>query len=202
MLALKGIEAEQVPVHLLRDGGEQHGANFAALNPQQLVPLLVTDAGQAIGQSIAIAEYLEETAPQPKLLPSDAGARAYVRGVMDAIACDIHPLNNLRVLRYLAGPLGQAEPARDAWYRHWVERGLAAVERVVRQSGRAGAFCCGDAPGLADAFLVPQLGNARRYACDLSSCPTLVAIDGRCAAIPAFRTARPEAQADAEPRAG
>ncbi len=192
VLALKGVSAEHVPVHLLRDGGEQHGAAFVARHPARLVPVLELEDGTAIAQSTAIAEYLEETVPEPPLLPRAPAIRAYVREIMAAIACDIHPLNNLRVLRHLTGTLGQSEAARDAWYRHWVETGLAALEARVVQRGLAGAFLCGDTVTLADAFLVPQLGNARRYHCDIGVCPTLVAIDERCAALPEFAVARPQ----------
>lgn len=195
LLGLKNLTAEQCPVHLARDGGEQHAPHFVARNPQHLIPVLELDDGTVIAQSIAIAEYLEETRPRPPLLPSDPLARAHIRRIMAAVACDIHPLNNLRVLRYLAHPLGHDEATRDAWYRHWVEEGLAALEAIV--APRAGRFCYGDAPTLADVFLVPQLGNARRYRCDLAACPTLVDIDRRCAELPAFAAARPEAQPDA-----
>lgn len=191
VLGLKNLPAEYADVHLLH--GEQHDPAYARLNPQHLVPLLETGEGAPIPQSIAIAEYLEETSPLPPLLPATPAARAYVRGVMAAIACDIHPLNNLRVLRYLESALGQDQASREGWYRHWVETGLAAVEARVAASPHAGAFVCGDAPGLGDAFLVPQLGNARRYHCDLAPFPTLLGIDARCASLEAFRAAAPEA---------
>lgn len=196
-LNLKGVAYEDAFVHLTRDGGEQLGAAYKALNPQAQVPSLVVD-GDALTQSLAIIDYLDETHPAPPLLPASPLARARVRAIALAIACDIHPLNNLRVLAYLTGELGIDDGARLAWVRHWVEHGLGAVEAMVAANPDRGRFCHGDAPGLADLCLVPQLFNARRFDCDLAPCPTLVAIDAACRQLAAFRDAAPENQPDAE----
>jgi maleylacetoacetate isomerase len=193
-LNLKGLAHELAFVHLIKDGGQQNAPAYRALNPQGLVPALEVD-GQAITQSLAIIEYLDEAHPEPKLLPGDALQRARIRAFALAIACDIHPLNNLRVLNYLKGPMGKDQAAADAWYRHWVENGLAACEALLPAS--KSRFCFGDAPTLADVCLVPQVYNARRFKCDLSKLPRLVAIDEACRALPAFANAAPEAQADA-----
>jgi maleylacetoacetate isomerase/maleylpyruvate isomerase len=195
-LALKGIAFENIPVHLTREGGEQHAAAYRALNAQGLVPTLV-DGEQAITQSLAIIEYLEETHPMPPLLPQGAAARARVRSLALAVACDIHPLNNLRVLQYLGGQFGASDAAKGEWYRHWLALGLAALETRLARESATGAFCHGDMPTLADVCLVPQLYNARRYALDLAPYPSLVAIESRCLALPAFAAAVPEKQPDA-----
>lgn len=196
-LNLKDVAYEDAFVHLTRDGGEQLGAAYIALNPQAQVPSLVVDGG-VLTQSLAIIDYLDETHPAPPLLPASPLARARVRAIALAIACDIHPLNNLRVLAYLTGELGIDDDARLAWVRHWVEHGLSAVEAMVAANPDRGRFCHGDAPGLADLCLVPQLFNARRFDCDLAPCPTLVAIDAACRQLSAFRDAAPENQPDAE----
>ncbi len=196
-LNLKGLTAERAFVHLRR--GAQNSDDYRALNPQGLVPVLETDDGAVITQSLAIVEYLEETHPLPPLLPADANGRARVRGIALAIACDIHPLNNLRVLRYLTGTLGVADAQKDGWYRYWCDTGLEALERRLAADAATGAFCHGDAPTLADVFLVPQMANARRMAVDLSAFPTLVRIDAACQALPAFAAAAPARQPDAEP---
>lgn len=196
-LNLKGIAAELAPVHLLKDGGEQFGASYDALNPQHLVPVLEDD-GLVLAQSLAIIEYLDETHPQPPLLPPDPRGRARVRALAQAIACDIHPIDNLRVLKYLSGTLGVTPEQKNAWYRHWVALGLEALERQVANAPETGLFCHGDTPTIADCCLVPQLYNARRFECDLERYPTLLAIEARCEELAAFRDARPEAQADAE----
>lgn len=193
-LNLKGVAHATAFVHLLKDGGEQNAPTYRALNPQGLVPTLEAD-GQAVPQSLAIIEYLEETHPNPSLLPGDALQRARIRAFALAIACDIHPLNNLRVLKYLKGTLKQEQADIDAWYRHWVETGLAACEALLPATQSRFAF--GDQPTLADVCLVPQMYNARRLKCDLSKVPRLVAIDEACRALPAFASAAPEAQADA-----
>jgi maleylacetoacetate isomerase/maleylpyruvate isomerase len=195
-LNLKGIAAELVPVHLLRDGGEQFGAAYDEKNPQHLVPLL-EDGGLLLPQSLAIIEYLDETHPQPALLPADARGRARVRALAQAIACDIHPIDNLRVLKYLSDTLGVSPEQKTGWYRHWVALGLEALERQLGRDGGAGLFCHGDTPTIADCCLVPQLYNARRFDCDLSAYPVLGAIAARCEALPAFADARPESQPDA-----
>ncbi|MCP8466520.1 maleylacetoacetate isomerase [Pseudomonas sp. ZM23] len=194
-LGLKGLAYRQVPVHLVKDGGQQHAADYKALNPQELVPLLV-DGDARIAQSLAILEYLDETHPQPSLLPRDALQRAQVRALALHIACDIHPLNNLRVLQYLSGPLGVADDAKNAWIRHWVETGLHAVEQGV--AAWTGPLSLGERPGYFEACLVPQLYNARRFGCDLSGCPRLLAIAARCEPLEAFQQAAPEVQPDAQ----
>jgi maleylacetoacetate isomerase len=194
-LHLKGMSADYVPVHLVRP--DPLPAYRAAVNPQGLVPALETDGDGLIAQSIAIMEYLDEKQPEPALLPEGLAERAYVRSAALLIACDIHPLANLRVLRYLKHELGQEQAAIDAWYRHWVEDGLGRLEAFVLAQRRSGAFLHGDAPTMADCCLVPQLFNARRLQCDLSGVPTLVAIDARCAELEAFRRAHPSVQPDA-----
>jgi maleylacetoacetate isomerase/maleylpyruvate isomerase len=196
-LNLKGLAYEAVPVHLVRDGGEHRQPGYLALNPAGLVPAL-EDAGQVTTQSLAIIEYLEETHPEVPLLPAGALNRARVREIAQAIACDIHPVNNLRVLQYLGRTLGATEAQRNAWYRHWVELGLSAVEARLVRDEATGAFCHGDRPGLADCCLVPQVFNARRFDCDLSAMPTVCAIVDRCEALEAFQRAAPMAQPDAE----
>jgi maleylpyruvate isomerase len=193
-LNLKGLAHETASVHLTKDGGQQNAPTYRALNPQALVPTLEHD-GKVITQSVAIIEYLDEIHPEPPLLPGDAERRARIRAFALAIACDIHPINNLRVLNYLKGPLQQAQTAVDAWYRHWVETGLAACEALLPAT--ASRFCFGGRPTLADICLVPQMYNARRFNCDLSGMPRLVAIDASCRTLPAFAGAAPEAQPDA-----
>lgn len=195
-LNLKGLQAEHAHVHLSKNGGEQFGAAFDALNPQHLLPVLEVD-GLVLPQSLAIIEYLDETHAAHPLLPADARGRARVRALSQAIACDIHPLNNLRVLKYLGGELGLTDDQKNAWYRHWVALGLEALETQLRESPDSGQFCHGDTPTMADCCLIPQLYNARRFECDLAPYPTILAIGARCEALEAFATARPEAQADA-----
>jgi maleylacetoacetate isomerase len=196
-LNLKGIAAEQIPVHLLRGGGEQHGGDYRALNPQGLVPTLVHD-GHAIGQSLAIIEYLDEIKPEPPLLPRETLGRARVRQIAYAIACDIHPLNNLRVLLYLRDKFAVDEPTRAEWQRHWMAKGFAALETLLAGSPETGAYCHGDAPTLADICLIPQLANARRVELDLSAYPTLTRIETHALSHPAFEAALPKNQPDAE----
>lgn len=196
-LNLKGLSPERHFVHLTRDGCEQFSAEFSRLNPQQLVPVLVDD-GNAISQSLAILEYLEETHPEPPFLPATQGERARVRALALAVACDIHPLNNLRVLFYLRDALGQEEEARNTWYRHWVAKGLEALEASLADDKATGAFCHGDAPGLADICLVPQIFNAKRFDCPLDGYPTVMRIFDACMAHPAFDAAQPANQPDAE----
>ena len=193
-LNLKGLAHETAFVHLTKDGGQHTAAAYRALNPQALVPTLEND-GRVITQSLAIIEYLNELHPEPPLLPGDAGARAKIRAFALAIACDIHPINNLRVLNYLKGPLRQDQRAVDDWYRHWVETGLGACEALAPAAETR--FCFGDEPTLADICLVPQMYNARRFKCDLAAVPRLVAIDAAARALPAFANAAPEAQPDA-----
>jgi maleylacetoacetate isomerase len=196
-LELKGLPYEYVPVHLVRDGGEQRKPDYQRINPQGRVPTLEHD-GRLLTQSLAIIEYLDESWREPALLPSTPVARARVRALADLVACDIHPLNNLRVLQYLNRTLGQDEPARDEWYRHWITDGFAALEVLLAGSPDTGRFCHGNTPGLADACHVPQVYNARRYQCDLEPFPTIRRIDQSCNALPAFERARPERQPDAE----
>jgi maleylpyruvate isomerase len=193
-LNLKGLAYESVPVNLR--GGEQNGAGYRARNPEGLVPLLEDDELR-LRQSLAIIEWLDETHPDPPLLPAEPAARAEVRAIALAIACDIHPLNNLRVLQYLERELGHGEDDRMRWYRHWIACGLGALEAQLE--GRSGTFCHGERPTLADICLVPQMYNGRRYGCDLEPYPMLRRIDEHCRALPAFAAAAPERQPDAAP---
>ena len=194
-LNLKGLPYESVPVHLLRDGGEQHSDDYARLNPAELVPTLV-DGEHALGQSLAIIEYLDEVHPSPLLLPGSALARARIRALAQSIACDMHPLNNLRVLQYLAREHQLDEAAKAMWVRHWITLGFTALEAQL-QHASTGLFCHGDTPTLADCCLVPQMFNARRFATPLEGFPTLCRIEAACLALEAFQRAAPEAQADA-----
>jgi maleylpyruvate isomerase len=194
-LNLKGLAYEYVPVHLRK--GEQRDDPYRAVNPQGLVPTLVDDRG-TFTQSLAIIEYLEERYPEPPLLPDAAEARARVRAIAHSIACEIHPLDNLRVLQYLTRTLGVAEDAKNAWYRHWIDLGLEALEKQLANDPATGEFCHGATPTLADICLVPQLANARRFAIPLDPYPTLTRIDAVCAALPAFAAAAPAQQPDAE----
>ena len=196
-LNLKGLDHEIVPVHLLKDGGQQLQDPYVALNPTALVPTLV-DGGLVLTQSMAIVEYLEETHPEPPLLPPDVAGRARVRALAQTIACDIHPLNNLRVLKYLKRQLGVDEEAKNGWYRHWAETGLQSVEAMLAQSPRTSRYCHGDTPTLADICLVPQVANARRFGCRLDFMPEVLRIDAACRELPAFQQAAPENQIDAE----
>ncbi len=196
-LALKGLDYEYVPVHLLKDGGQQFAGGFRAMNPAALVPVL-DDDGSVLTQSLAIIEYLDETRPQPPLLPQDAAGRARVRAIALAIACEIHPLNNLRVLGYLSKTLGITEAQRHAWYCHWVETGLAAVEAMLANDPHTGACCHGDAPTLADICLVPQIFNAQRFKARLDHVPTVMRIHEHCLTLPAFAKSVPALQPDAE----
>lgn len=193
-LNLKGLTYQQVPVHLVKDGGQQHAAEYRALNPQQLVPLLV-DGEARIAQSLAILEYLEEAYPVPALLPADPAQRAQVRALALHIACEIHPLNNLRVLQYLSDRLGVDEEAKNAWYRHWVDTGLTAVEQGL--AAFDGGLSLGQRPGYLEACLLPQLYNARRFNCALDAYPRILAMAARCESLEAFRQAAPEVQPDA-----
>lgn len=195
-LNLKELAAEHVPVHLRK--GEQAAAPFAALNPQKFVPALETDEGAVLTQSLAIIEYLDEVHPHPALLPADPVDRARVRALALAVACDIHPLNNLRVLKHLKNRLGLDEEARDAWYRHWIAEGFTALEAMLAGDPRTGRFCHGDSVTLADVVLVPQVANAERMSCDLTPFPTIVRIAGEARALPAFAAAAPDKQPDAE----
>jgi len=183
-------------VHLVRDGGQQHTAAYAALNPQELVPTL-RHGERVLQQSMAILEYLDEVFPDPALLPDDAEGRARVRALAQLVACDIHPLNNLRVMQFFSDTWSVPQPERDDWTRHWIRVGFDAMERMLVESVDTGRFCHGDIPTLADCCLVPQMYNARRFKLDLEPYPTLVRIDAACLALPAFAAAKPESQADA-----
>lgn len=195
-LALKGLEYEYASVDLLKEGGQQFSAGFKAMNPAALVPVL-DDDGTVLTQSLAMIEYLEETRPQPPLLPADASGRARVRAIALAIACEIHPLNNLRVLRYLTDTLGVSEEQRNAWYCHWVETGLATVEAMLAGDPRTGACCHGDTPTLADICLVPQIFNAQRFKARLDHVPTVMRIHQHCLTLRAFAASVPALQPDA-----
>ena len=195
-LHLKGLPYEYAPVHLLKDGGQQHSADYQRINPAELVPALVDD-GHAIGQSLAIMEYLDETHPEPPLLPRDALGRARVRGLAQSIACEIHPLNNLRVLQYLERDLKLEEAAKATWYRHWITLGFTAVEAMLANNPHTGTFCHGDTPGLADCCLIPQIANSRRFATPLDAFPTIRRIEEACMALDAFAKAAPQLQPDA-----
>lgn len=196
-LEWKGVEVERASVALA--AGEQTGEAYRALNPQGLVPALEVE-GETIPQSLAILEYLEERFPEPPILPREALDRARVRALAALVACDVHPLNNLRVLRYLEREVAVGEPARLAWYRHWIAEGFDALERLLSTNEQTGRFCHGSAPTLADVCLVPQVYNARRFETDLSPWPTIVRIDQACGELPAFQRAAPEAQPDAPRR--
>jgi maleylacetoacetate isomerase len=186
-LNLKGIAYESVPLNLLEGG--QKGAAYRAVNPQGLLPALEID-GHVLLQSLAIVDYLEATHPAPPLLPADPADSAHVRALALVVACDVHPLNNLRVLKYLSGPLGEPQEARDSWYRHWVSEGLAALEAMA--APRAGRYLFGDSPTLADICLVPQLFNARRFEVPLRDYPTLVSADSEASRLEAFAAAHPD----------
>jgi len=192
-LALKGLPYDYVAVNLR--AGAQSAPDYRRLNPQALVPTLV-DGEVTVPQSLAIIEYLEETHPEPAFLPRTPAERARVRALALAIACDIHPLNNSRVLAFLGEKFAQDEEGRNRWARHWIGLGFAAIERELAASPWTGRFCHGDSPGLADICLVPQVYNAGRVAAPLGDYPTIRRIDEACRALPAFRAARPEAQPD------
>ena len=195
-LNLKGLSVERTSVHLTKDGGEQFSPSFSALNPQQLVPVL-EDGETVLIQSLAILEYLDETHPAPPFLPDGAAARARVRGLAQIIACDLHPLDNLRVLKYLKDELGRDEDQRNTWYRHWVAKGLSAFEAQLAGSDATGRFCHGDHQGLADICLVPQIFNAKRLDCPLDDYPVTMAIFERCMEVEPFEAATPANQPDA-----
>jgi maleylpyruvate isomerase len=192
-LNLKRVSYDAIPIHLTRDGGRHKSAEYRAVNPQMRVPALQLDSGEVIVQSLAIAEYLEETIPQPPLLPEDALERAQVRAVAQIIACDIHPLNNLATLNYLK-KLGHDQAAVDEWYASWVKSGFEAIEPLLRP----GPYAFGAQPGMADLCLVPQVFNARRFKVALEAFPNISAVDAACAKLEAFDKARPENQPDRE----
>ena len=186
-LNLKGVDYEAVPVNLVEGG--QKAPEYRAVNPQGLIPALEMD-GRLLTQSLAIAEYLDSTRPEPRLVPADPADAAHVRALALAVACDIHPLNNLRVLKYLSGPLGLPQEERDSWYGHWVGEGFAALESMA--APRAGRFLFGDSPTLADICLVPQMFNARRFDVPLDDYPTLVRADKEACGHEAFAAAHPD----------
>ncbi len=194
-LGIKGLDYRIVPIHLLKGGGEQHSADYLRRNPEGLVPALA-DGGHVLTQSLAIMEYLDEAYAGAPLLPADPLARARTRALALLIACDIHPLNNLRVLRWLAHEMRVDKDVRDAWYRHWIEIGFQALEAQL-QSPDTGLCCHGDTPGMADCCLVPQVYNAQRYDMDLSAYPTVARIAAHCETLPAFQAAHPDVQPDA-----
>lgn len=197
-LNLKGLAYDAVPVHLLKGGGEQLQAAYRAVNPSALVPALRDDDGNTLTQSLAIIEYLDEIHRDVPLLPADPLARARVRTLALMVACDIHPLGNLRVLKYLVHHLGVSEEQKTAWYRHWVGEGLSALEAHLAGSPDTGRFCHGDTPTVADCFLVPQVFNAQRFEVDLAPFPTVARINAACSGLPAFAAAHPSQQPDAE----
>ena len=194
-LALKGLDATQIPVHLLKDGGQQRAEPYKALNPAQLVPTLQHDA-LTLNQSLAIIEYLDAVYPQQPLLPEDPATAAVVRALALDIACDIHPLNNLRVLQYLTTTLGVSEQQKTDWIQHWLRQGFAALEQ--RLALTAGQYCVGDQVTLADLCLVPQVYNALRFAVDLTPYPQIQKVYQQCLLLPAFVSASPEQQPDAQ----
>jgi maleylacetoacetate isomerase len=193
-LNFKGLAYETVPVHLVKDGGHNRRPEFRAVNPQMRIPALVAPTGDVLIQSLAIIEYLEETQPDPPLLPNDPMVRAKVRALADIIACDIHPLNNSGTLRYLKREMHQEQSAIDAWYHHWVIEGFEALEALVEP----GPYACGAQVTMADICLVPQVANARRLKVPLDAFPKILAIESACLKLPAFDRARPENQPDAE----
>jgi len=193
-LALKGLSYEYIPVHLLKN--EQLKPPFSDMNPAGLVPMLKDDE-HLMTQSLAIIEYLEETRPQPALLPGDAFARARIRALALDVACEIHPIDNLRVLRYLVHEMKLSEDDKNRWYRHWVETGLATLEQQLANSQHTGRFCHGETPTLADIVLVPQIFNAQRMDCRLDHVPTVMRIHAECMALDAFTSTQPSACPDA-----
>ena len=195
-LNIKRLSYSIIPVHLVKDGGEQHKPEYAGKNPQELVPLL-DDNGKLLSQSMAICEYLDETYDGPDLLPSEPFEKAKVRSVCQIIACDIHPLDNLRVLQYLSGELKISDEDKSRWYAHWILEGFKAIESMLQEYKAKGPFCFGDKLTLADVFLVSQMYNARRFNVELSDFPRLVEIEQHCLTLDAFKDAKPEAQPDA-----
>lgn len=193
-LNLKGIECEQESVHLVKDGGQQHSDAYKSLNPMELVPTLV-DGDLTLNQSMAILDYLDAKYPDTALLPTRLEDNAKAKALAFDIACDIHPLNNLRVLQYLTGPLGQSDDAKVAWYHHWIDTGFKSLEKKLATT--AGDYCYGDRVSWADICLVPQVYNAERFNVDMSQYPVIQAITERCRALPAFHQAAPEQQPDA-----
>lgn len=196
-LNLKGLEYQIKPVHLVKDGGQQHQPEYVQVNPVQLLPAL-DDDGLIITQSLAILEYLDERYPELPLLPKASAERAWARSMAQTVACDIHPLNNLRVLQYLKNELNVEEQARNQWYRHWVSVGLEGLEALVQRHGKKDQhFIFADTPGLAEICLIPQMFNARRFEIDLAAFPRLLAVEEKCLELSAFQEAAPDRQPDA-----
>jgi maleylacetoacetate isomerase len=191
---LKGLAYEPVFVHLAK--GEHRKPEYAKVNPQALVPTLELDDGTRLNQSLAIIEFLDEVHPNPPLLPREAKAKARVRSLSELVACEIHPLNNLRVLQHLKRALGRSEDEVNAWYRHWIADGLAKLEEELK--GETGKYCYGETPSMADCCLVPQIFNAKRYNCELAPYPTTMRIFDACMNLQAFERAQPAKQPDAE----
>jgi maleylacetoacetate isomerase len=196
-LNLKGIGYEAVPVHLLKDGGQQRQEEYRKINPSGLVPAF-QDERITLTQSVAIIEYLDERFPAVPLMPQDVAGRAKVRELTQIIACDIHPLNNLRVLRHLVHELKLSEEAKNEWIRHWIREGLVSLEAHLARDPAAGPFCHGTAPTMADCFLVPQVFNAQRFDIDIAAYPNVERINALCVDMPAFAAAHPSKQPDAE----
>ena len=196
-LNLKGLTYEQAPIHLRRGGGEQLSASYRAINPQALVPTL-EDNGRFLTQSLAILEYLNEKHPNPPLLPQDPADKALVRSMAMVIACEVHPIQNLRVLKHVKSTYELSDGQVNEWAQHWIDLGLSALEEMIAAQPKRGKFCFGDAPTLADICLVPQLGNARRYGCDLAQYPNVLSIEKTCLALSPFADAAPDKQPDAE----
>lgn len=194
---LKGLDVDFSPVHLKQ--GAQHGAEFVAINPQRLLPALVTDDGETLIQSLAILEWLDETHLEPALIPTDPLLRAHVRAFAQVIACEVHPLQNLRVLKYLSDEFGADTAATTKWLTRWLTDGLEACEALLAKRTQVTAFCYGDTPGLADICLVPQVFSAQRFGVDISHLARISEITARCEALPAFAAAHPAQQPDAEP---
>ena len=192
-LNLKGIAYE--PEYVSLPGMEHHQPGYARVNPQRLLPALI-DGETVLIQSLATMEYLEETHPEPPLLPQAPAARAYVRAIAQMVACEMHPLNNLRVLKYLEGALGSDQEARQSWYAHWIAEGFTAIEALLVERGLAGRFCYGDQVTMADICLIPQVFNGQRFDCPLEAYPTIMAIFENCQALKPFADAHPESQAD------
>lgn len=199
-LNLKRLPFETVPVHLVRDGGEQHSPAYRQANPQQLVPVL-QHGQRMLRQSLSILEYLDEVWPEPALLPGTARGRQRVRAIAQLVACDIHPLNNLRVLQYFEREWNVPSAERDTWVRHWMAEGFAACEQLLNDNPATSEFCEGSEPTIADICLIPQLYNARRFGLDLTPYPCLMRIEAACLALPEFDAARPERQPDAPAQA-
>lgn len=195
-LNLKGLRYELIPMHLVRDGGQQHQPEYARLNPQRMVPTLLHGA-RVMRQSLSILEYLDESWPERPLLPATARDRARVRALSQVVAADIHPLDNLRVRRYFEQEWGVPPVERDAWMRHWIAEGFQALETLLSDDLVTGTYCHGEAPGMADCCLVPQVYSARRVGLDMAAWPTITRIEQACIALPAFRQASPEQQPDA-----